>query len=126
MALAIAFALTATALSTSRKAGDLSNMKQSMLAVIMYAGDYDDHFPLAHNWVDACTKYAHKEEVFHCEPFKDTPKYGHALHRTLPGRSFLDISHPELRFAIFDSTDLRKNAVSDMTQLIPVGRYRPD
>jgi prepilin-type N-terminal cleavage/methylation domain-containing protein len=47
---AILFPVFAQAKAAAKKTVSLSNTKQDSLAIIMYAGDYDDLFPVVVNW----------------------------------------------------------------------------
>jgi prepilin-type N-terminal cleavage/methylation domain-containing protein len=47
---AILFPVFAQAKAAAKKTSSLSNVKQNDLAMIMYAGDYDDLFPLTVSW----------------------------------------------------------------------------
>jgi prepilin-type processing-associated H-X9-DG protein len=56
----------------------LSNIKQLDLGMLMYAQDYDDHFPLPKSWNDGLMPYVKNEEVFRCpsESNRTLPSYG--------------------------------------------------
>jgi prepilin-type N-terminal cleavage/methylation domain-containing protein len=47
---AILFPVFAQAKAAAKKTASLSNTKQDSLGVIMYAGDYDDYFPVVVDW----------------------------------------------------------------------------
>lgn len=101
-----------------------SRLKQSALAVIMYAGDFDDRLPSAALWATRAKAYAKEDGVFVCPPaaLADPKAFGHAFRRSLGGVDTATVNLPQEVPMIFDSTDLTWNA-NGGTNLLPlVGR----
>jgi hypothetical protein len=118
-----AFVVATIALAHSAKTPDLSDVKQSVLAVLMYSGDYDDHAPLAANWMEATAKYPKDDSIFRCQPFKEKAgQYGHAMHASLPGVCLSNLDHAERKVAVLDSTKLQRNATSSVADMPRHGR----
>ena len=72
---AILFPVFARAREKARQTSCLSNVKQIMLGVLMYAGDYDERLPMASNWLisggsmrwyQAIEPYVKNANVFDC------------------------------------------------------------
>lgn len=67
---AILFPVFAQAKLAAKKTADLSNMKQMGLAFTLYAGDYDDRFPLTsyptatNSWAIRCQPYIKNWDMF--------------------------------------------------------------
>jgi hypothetical protein len=99
-------------------------------AMQMYAQDYDDHLPVAANWMDGVTPYAassgSQEDVLRCPTVKATsPKgYGYAFNSTLSGKRFSKITASALTPIVYDSTNLAKNANDPQTSLPSPPRHR--
>jgi|CXWL01.1.fsa_nt_gi hypothetical protein len=84
-------------------------------AILIYAGDYDDSFPLQGKWHDEVMPYAGLSQiVFVCsqiEPMGPN-NYGIAFNTNLAGRRTVDIADPAKYACNFDSTILTRNAES--------------
>ena len=114
----------------------LSNMRNMMLATLMYAGENDDHFPQAlhpdnatlspqGNWIDLLEPYAGEPLLYRCpsdaSPFFDTPAVGDRLRNTsyalnnfvsgsLPGyESFVDLETIRNDDRVIFTTELVEN-----------------
>jgi prepilin-type N-terminal cleavage/methylation domain-containing protein len=69
---AILFPVFAQAKEAAKRTSSLSNVKQQALSTLMYSGDYDDLYPLAHvsyggisyPWVSSVFPYVKSEELF--------------------------------------------------------------
>jgi len=83
---AILFPVFARAREKARQSTCINNVKQLQLAILMYIGDYDDTFPLAHNddsgstallrWFHLIAPYVKNEQCWIC------PSWRSYRHRT--------------------------------------------
>jgi hypothetical protein len=63
----------------------VNNMKQLALAVRIYSGDHNDHFPEATNWCDAIKTYVGSEKVFQCPAGDANERCHYAYNARLSG-----------------------------------------
>lgn len=100
----------------------MSNMKQLVLAALMYAEDNDQRLPLASNWSDALEPYAKSRYTFECpEAHRRGP--GYAYNRRLRSRAVDDIEDQEATVMLFES-DLGWNAAGGRGLLPARPRHR--
>ena len=109
----------------SFKSPDISHHKQSALALLMYAEDYDQRMPPASRWMTLSLAYAKAPEVYECPLAKvssnhaavpgtsgDTLEYtgdfGHAMNRAIELQS--EFAEPERTVLTFCSSNLHWNA----------------
>jgi len=87
----------------------LSNLRQMILAALMYAEDHDDTLPDASKWMDQLLPYLENEQIFKC-PEAPNLEYGYAMNKTLGGVNIKDIINPEKTVLFFDSDLGTRNA----------------
>jgi len=105
----------------------LSNLKETVLAELMYEGDNEGRLPPAQTWADALRLYVGSKHSFECEYLNNRKpnQYGHAFLRSLSTREGAKIEDPATQALQFDSTDLSWNANGPLLQLMPPSG-RPD
>lgn len=109
---AILFPVFAQAREKARQVSCMSNMKQQGLALMMYAQDYDEVMPPKNaKWMDTLLPYIKDEKVFRC-PSVITGQFGYAFSPELFGKKFKNIASPATTTAIFESTNLSRNATT--------------
>lgn len=125
---ALLYPVYAPSYVNSRGTHDLSNLKQSGVALLMYASDYDERFPVSSRWVDSLMSYTKNEDIFRSSTA--TPKnpldYGFAFRKEFSLKPIKDFAEPEHQVALFDSTILSRNATSGLESLPKPGRYSRD
>jgi hypothetical protein len=122
---AILFPVFSQANLAAKKTLALSHAKQSGLALIMYASDYDERLPLATEWMDLASPYSKDAEIFK-SPLakeKDPLAYGFAFRKALSRKNMSKVEDIRSWAMIFDSTLLNRNATSDLETLPNPGRY---
>lgn len=85
----------------AKRTGDLSNLKQIGLALILYAGDYDDQVPLVRmaetqptTWVDTLQPYS-KARLLNLSPLDNSPHWATGARWTSYGlNAYFDALHP--------------------------------
>lgn len=99
----------------------LSNLKQSSLALILYAGDENDRFAPRDHWMDASYPYTKTEAIWHC-PTVPKGAYGYAFNGALSGaKAPKDAASTPL---VYDSVNPIRNA-SDLVASLPLpGRHK--
>lgn len=98
---AILFPVFAQAKRSAKKVGDLSNLKQIGLALMIYAGDHDDHIPMvkmtgAHpiTWVDELQPYS-RSRLLNRSPLDDSPHWATGARWTSYGmNAYFEALHP--------------------------------
>ena len=103
MLAAIMFPVFAKAREKARQASCLSNTKQIGLAMLMYAGDYDEVWPMRDNWCDAVYPYIRNREVFRC-PSAPQQDNGYAYNGSLNMLPVAVIPSPRETPLAFDAT----------------------
>jgi prepilin-type processing-associated H-X9-DG protein len=81
----------------------ISNLKQLALAAMMYAEDYDQHFPSANDWSGPLFSHITFEDVYRCPSFAGKP--GYALNSLLGGRDWATV-HNQAQIALFFDSGL--------------------
>lgn len=99
----------------------LNNLKRLGTANLIYAADYDEHFPQA-TWTEALFPYVRTTSVFR-DPSLGPSDYGYAFNRDVVGHATMDDSVPAITPVIFDSTVNAKDAVAPLSTLPTPGRY---
>jgi hypothetical protein len=104
----------------------LSNLKQSMIAQVMYGVDHDDRLSPATRWMDACLPYAKHDDLFACPYARraDPRAYGHAMNFALSAASQEDEPDPIDTIVLFDSVLLARNACSGFYGLPDPPRHK--
>ncbi|HVT12539.1 MAG TPA: hypothetical protein VHE55_09745 [Fimbriimonadaceae bacterium] len=104
-------------------------MKETALAVLMYAADFDDRFPPAPVWADSVSPYSKSylpdHDVFRCPDLDELGpgRYGHAFYARLGLQSSQELADPMNTPMLFDSTDLSWSAYGDLSLLPAQGRH---
>lgn len=85
------------------EAGCHSNVKQLNLAFLMYAQDYDDHYPLPQSWNEGIFPYTKNTAILRCPyaPEESLPTY--AMNRRLKSVLSARIETPANTVLLFDS-----------------------
>jgi len=84
----------------------LSNVKQIDLGIVMYAGDFDDKWPLHDEWMTDIQPYLKRQ--YAC-PFATSP-YSYALNSNLPGLSATKFAKPADTVQVFEADAYQPNA----------------
>ena len=81
----------------------MSNVKQLNLGMLMYAQDYDEHYPVSANWSAATLPYIKNAEVYRCpdEDVQSAPSYG--MNRRLQGVKTGKVADSVRTVLLFDS-----------------------
>ena len=92
----------------------MSDLKQQVLASLMYASDFDDKLPRAERWVDTLSPSYVKDPALHCPSIENPSpdKYGYAYYVRSAGRKLGSFKDPKTTVMFFDSEDLSRSAVS--------------
>lgn len=105
----------------------LSNVKQRSLALIMYAEDSGERFPMGVRWMDATASYLKQpsddqgfDRTLRC-PAVFNLGFGYAFNSGLSQEK--SPSRPEATPLIYDSTQLGRNAVDRFTSLPRPARH---
>lgn len=93
-----------------------SNMKQMGLAFMQYSRDYDESFPLAHNWAEALWPYSKNQSIFYC-PTRGDSHWGYALNSRAAPTSHVEMYAPADTVLAFESDANRINAIDSGTSL---------
>lgn len=99
-----------------------SNLKQMGLAFMQYARDYDESFPLAHNWADALWPYSKSKAIFECRTRRDLSA-AYAMNSRAAGLTLVEMYAPAESVLAFESDAGRFNAVDGGTSLPKVARH---
>ena len=119
---AILFPVFAQARSKARTVSCMSNEKQMALAVLMYAQDNDERYPISTEWMIKTQPYTKNEMLYQCpaapgaNPARLTV-YSYAYNSKMSGRSIAELSSPALAALIYDSSTLTENASDPLTSL---------
>ncbi len=92
----------------ARQAACAANLKQLVLAALMYAQDYDEKFPIADRWCDATFPYCNNESLYACPA--DDGDYSYAMNYKLSRFDLSDVWSPSDTVVFFESEPSRKNA----------------
>jgi hypothetical protein len=116
---AILFPVFAQAREHARQAACMSNLKQMSLALMMYSQDYDDRLPRRANWMDGLGPYIHQEAVFRCPSVRASgpAAYGYAFNSALASQKRSKLPRPASVRALYDSSNLARNASDPGTSL---------
>ncbi len=126
---AILFPVLAASRPPTKRTLCLSRMKQTAIAMIMYAGDHDDRFPPASTWADAIVSYARNgdqnRDLFRCPELEQLgpDRFGHAFYGKLGQVQSQTLVKPSAVPMIFDAADLSWNANGGLSLLPVPGRH---
>lgn len=87
-----------------------SNLKQLALAALMYAQDYDQHFPPADRWCTVTEPYVRDTTVYHCPADSAEGGYGYAMNFKLSRMPLGRVDAPAETVLFFESRLNRKDA----------------
>ncbi len=79
----------------------LSNVKQLCLACLMYAQDWDEHFP-GQDWAEATVPYVQNAQVYQCPSRPELP-IGYAFNERLLGAALGTLTRPAETVMLFGS-----------------------
>lgn len=111
--------------------GTISNLKQLSLGLVMYAGDYDERFPLVDTWMDATDQYTRGEPVLIDPALFEANKprvpgiYGFAFYKPLCALDAYYIENQDEVPLVFQSTLLHRNATGGLDTLPNPPRVQP-
>lgn len=109
---------------SSKRVACVSNLKQQGLAVLMYAGDWDNVLPDRDRWMDAAKDYTHNQSIFKDSEVKGEGLYGYSFNADLSEANTETSKNPEKVSMAYDSINLGRNA-SDRVNSLPVeGRHK--
>lgn len=83
-------------------------MKQSGLALMLYAGDYNDRLPASSEWMEASKPYSAGGKYYHCPLVKDG--HGFAMNDALSRKLQSKIANPNSVIMLFETADESYNA----------------
>lgn len=103
----------------------LSNLKIQGLALAMYTQDYDETLPRAKRWMDDLLPYIKDARVFRCPSARraGVEAYGYAYNSGVAAKRLADLGDPASTRAIYDSSNLARNAADRLTSLPRPGRH---
>jgi len=120
---AIAPGMTPEAQEAANRATCLSNLKQLVLAMIMFAQDYEEHLPNADVWMDSLDPYVKSiKPLIHC-PSDKAHQYSYAMNSQIASKSIGSFDDPVNTIAIFESNSGKKNAADPLTSLCKPPRH---
>jgi hypothetical protein len=92
----------------------LVNLKQTMVAQLMYATDHGERLPPCQTWMDATSPYTKGEAIFHSPDLKDATEdqYGFAMNVQMSLIQIEKDANPAESPVLFDSLLLVRNACS--------------
>ena len=119
----IAPGMTPEAVEAARKATCLSNLKQLVLGMLMFAQDYDEHLPNADVWMDSLDPYVKNiKALTHC-PSDTQHQYSYAMNSQIATKSIGSFDDPVNTIAIFESNSGKRNAADPLTSLCKAPRH---
>lgn len=123
---AILFPVFAQARERARQTACLSNLKQLGTAVLMYSQDYDERFPIGKEWMDGVEPYVKNDRVFRCPSASQSSEsdYGYAFNSELSQKAQAKIAKPDQTLMLFESTNLKYNAVDTASSLPQPGIHK--
>ena len=97
-------------------------LKQLDLALLMYAQDYDEHYPPARNWCGALAKYTRSPDIFRC-PAASQLEAGFGLNKLLAGKTMSEIASPSGLTSLFETNAGKRNFAGDAADLAKPPRH---
>jgi prepilin-type processing-associated H-X9-DG protein len=95
--------------SKARQSTCQANLKQIGLGTLQYVRDYDEKYPLAHNWSTVLLPYTKSTVLFQC-PERGALIQGYAFHRSAGGTNMAAFANPAKMVLYFDSMASVKNS----------------
>jgi hypothetical protein len=102
----------------------MSNLKQSGLAVAMYANDYDERYPKAEVWIDRLMPYSKSDRIYQDVEGIKVGTYGYAFRKTASSINQDNIPNQAAFIILFDSSLTGRNATSELWSLPHPGRHK--
>jgi prepilin-type processing-associated H-X9-DG protein len=100
-----------------------ANVKQLVLATVMYSQDYDEVYP-TDKWQELLTPYVKSTKLFDCpELLKEGKHDGYAFNLDVSGAKAQDFAKPETVPMIFDSVVPGPNALSASSTMPKPSRH---
>ncbi len=100
---AIVFPTFARSREKARQSNCLSNVKQIMLGMGMFAEDYDGRLPNALTWVDDLQPYTKNEQIFNCPHHSTAQMDSYAMVRRYSGVKLEDIDNLAETIIIYEA-----------------------
>jgi prepilin-type processing-associated H-X9-DG protein len=88
-----------------------ANLKQLMLAVLMYAQDHDEVLPSAETWRDDIMPYIGNVQVFQCF----VNPWGYTYNASLSKKPLGQVDRPSETIVLFEVGHMEPNAAADLT-----------
>jgi prepilin-type processing-associated H-X9-DG protein len=109
---AILFPVFASAEAAAKHTACLSNVKQSVTALLMYSSDSEDKMPPRDSWMDATLPYTMSENVWRCPEVDhwNATVFGYSYNSWLQFRKEEDVQEPYRTPCVYDSLNLARNA----------------
>lgn len=122
---AVLFPVFSQAKLAAKKSLALSNVKQTGTALLLYAVDNNERYPIASRWMDLTEPYSKNSNIYKSPEATpdDTQDYGFAFRTEHGQKKMADYDDPQYRALIFDSSFLSRNATSGLETLPSPGRY---
>ena len=102
--------------------GDLSDLKQLAVGLIMYAAEHEGHLPTADRWMDAIWPYVKNEAIFR-SPSAPDQQYGYAFNAQLSGADIDRVSTGAVMVLVFETRRGWKNAAGGPEALPATPRH---
>jgi prepilin-type processing-associated H-X9-DG protein len=102
----------------------LSNLKRLGNGMLDYASDNDERLPVA-NWMEFAQTRAKADTPLRCSelPKPGPDAYGYAMHKRMVGQQLTKLKEPDKAVMLFESTDLGRNVVGDLSLVPTPGRH---
>lgn len=100
----------------------LSNLKQLVLGILMYAQDHDSYLPPAIQWTDCIMPYI-RDEATLCCPAAPELEYGYAFNSDLSKVSLKQIPNPADIVVLFESNLGTRNASGGPERIADLPRH---
>lgn len=123
---AILFPVFSKARDKARVVACVSNERQTSLALIQYAQDFDQKLPPGAAWMDRTQPYIGNEKSYHCPSVAagNPQNYGYAFDSRTAGKPMNRLPRPpEQTMMLYDSTNLGRSATDAGTSLPSPGRH---
>jgi len=85
-----------------------SNLKQIELGMMQYTQDYDERFPMGHNWIDALQPYTKSEQIFKC-PALGAPGNGYAYNSRFSQKSMAAVNEVARTIDLYETSNRARN-----------------
>ena len=118
-AIIVAIVYPACATGGYRPGRTVSTLKVIAIAIQMYSEDHDGCIPMNGTWMDAIDPYLKNDRALMDDsvPNRKEGDYGIAFYGPVSGINVKAVVNPESVPLVFQSSDLRRNASSDLSTL---------